>query len=270
MTSQTSEDATSDFSSTGGTDDVAGSDTSTKSAEMHSSQSSPGGQADRSGESSSTNSDDDDNPEVVVEGPPPPHGPGVTDSGSGGQPPPATGPSVIKWWEYRTPSVSNAANNFANSIVTIDEDRPSSVLIAEYQRAHDNVAKVYDYGKDHPNDLIPIGDLGRQVTFSQIIASFSNIAITISGNLALQSGAEAAAYATGKVSININPTVSSVVTYNNINNYHGTGRDYVIFHEIGHALWFTNVDLHSAERDADITALNLSQAIGIPPLNTNP
>ena len=165
-----------------------------------------------------------------------------------------------------TSGVSAAANAFANAHVhnngTTAADRD------EYQKAHDDVAKLYDWAQEHPNDSIDIGN-GHTITGAQLSADLAAMTINIVDTGGGPSGAQTAYSAsTGTTTITINPQNSNVQGLNDPNNFSGTGADYVVFHEIGHSVYDVSYGGISpgptAEAQADTAASSFDRALGIP------
>ena len=161
---------------------------------------------------------------------------------------------------YTTPGVSAAANAFANQHVQNKGNTAADQK--EYQKAHDDVAKLYDWAQSHPNDTVDIGN-GETITGSQLAADLEKMTIEISDTGGGPTGGQTALHGDGTVTITINPQNSNVQTYN----ASSTGQDYVVFHEIGHELQdtsFAPLQGQTGEDQADAAARSMENKLGIP------
>ena len=162
--------------------------------------------------------------------------------------------------------VSAAANAFANA--HIHNNGTTAADEREYEKAHDDVAKLYDWAQAHPNGNVDIGN-GHSITGAQLSADLAAMTINIVDVGGGTSGALTDySPSTGTTTITINPQNSNVQTYNDPNNFSGTGADYVVFHEIGHSTYDISYGGLSpgptAEAQADTAANSFENALGVP------
>ena len=163
---------------------------------------------------------------------------------------------------YVTPGVSAAANAFANAHVHNNGTTANDQQ--EYQKAHDDLAKLYDWAQQNPNTSVYIGN-GEYITGSQLSADLANITINITDGYAGSTGAQTD-FNGSTATISINPNNSTVETYNDPSNFNGTGADYVVFHELGHATYdesYGGLSGTTAESQADAAAKSFENDLGI-------
>lgn len=167
---------------------------------------------------------------------------------------------------YVSAGVSAAANTFASAHV--HNNGTTAADEKEYEKAHDDVAKLYDWAQAHPNDSVDIGN-GHTITGAQLSADLAAMTINIVDTGGGTSGANTFySGSTGTTTVTINPNNSNVQAYNDPNNFSGTGADYVVFHEIGHSVYDVSYgglpQGPTAEAQADTAANSLENALGIP------
>lgn len=181
---------------------------------------------------------------------------------------------------HDTAGVSAEANAYADSHVHNEGSTDADKALA--QKTHDDLAKLYDWAKNNPTKSVDIGN-GHSVTGAQISADLNNINVHITDNVSNTSPAGDTGAATHYEStgnnvsdIFISPENSNIQSYAN----DPAGLDYVIFHELGHALdWaYDRSDMYnsdtghytsSAEALANSAGRSVENAIGIP-LYQNP
>lgn len=134
---------------------------------------------------------------------------------------------------YTSYASSSEANHFADEHL---HNYGTTLADAnEYTKAHDDLARLYDFAKISPTYSFDIGN-GHSMSAQSAISALSNTTIIISPFDAGSTGARNNVNANGSgITIAINPESDNQHAYNS-NFTVGTGTDYVIFHEIGHAL----------------------------------
>ncbi len=207
-----------------------------------------------------TNADEDPGGELIIVGSPPVILP--PPSIPTPAPPPPTGGG------YATPGATAAANAFANAHVS--NTGTTAADTQHYLRTHDDLAKLYDYAKAHPNDLIDIGN-GAKVSFQAALAQITDhVQFVITSNQALSgyNGAQNAASG-NSIAIYIDPENWNTHNYDN-NFSNNSGEDYEIFHELGHSLNYFNgtPDSFNSEAAANRAGRSIEQQMGVPLLNS--
>lgn len=169
---------------------------------------------------------------------------------------------------YATPSASIAANAFADAHV--HNSGTTAADAKEYERVHDDLAKLYDYAAAHPDQLVDIGK-GVYIPLSEIMTDLGKDSFIITDNATL-AGTSGAVTVTGSspgsLTTYIDPQNAGAVTYNSYTA--GSGTDYQIFHEIGHvADYFSSPAQATLEGSANTAGASIETALGIPLMNIN-
>jgi hypothetical protein len=166
---------------------------------------------------------------------------------------------------YVTPGVSAAANAFASAHV--HNNGTTAADQKEYQKAHDDVAELYNWAQQHPNDTVNIGN-GESITGSELSADLANMTINISDTGGGPNGAETDYnFNTHLATITLNPQNSNLQIADDPNNQNGVGADWAVFHEIGHGTYdesFQPLSGTTAETQADTAANSFEDKLGIP------
>lgn len=193
--------------------------------------------------------------------PPPPYNPPSPPSPP---PPPSSGGGG-----YASPGTT-AANTFANNHIQF---RGRAEDLDDWQRAHDDLAKLYDWATTHPNALVDIGN-GISITGTEALSCMNHVQVII--NSGSSPYGPAAAYSPENASrsgVDIQLYTASA-EYNNYMKQPGTqGEDYLVFHEIGHAFnYFENRTVYNTqgtnnEAAADAAAHSLQSQMGIPEIS---
>jgi hypothetical protein len=191
--------------------------------------------------------------------PPPPYFP---------PPPPPPPPPPSGGGGYASPGATAAGNAFANNHLQF-QGRAEDV--DDWQHAHDDLAKLYDWATQNPNAIVDIGG-GKSITAAKVMQDMNYVQVII--NSGASPYGTAAAYSPENVSRNgVNVQLYTASTeYNNYMKQPGTqGEDYLVFHEIGHALnYFENRDMYNdsgngrpGEAAADAAAHSLESQMHI-------
>lgn len=170
---------------------------------------------------------------------------------------------------YSTSGATSEANNFADAHLS-----NKGVFLADqidYQYAHDDLAKMYDYAKGHPYASFDVGN-GQTMSYNDAIRALDHVQMVITSDATLAGATGAITRVNSdnaSLTIYINPESSNQSTYDNTFNM-GTGINYVVFHEIGHALNFfqPNGSFGGLEKivegSANTAGRSLEMALGIP------
>ena len=173
--------------------------------------------------------------------------PGGSGAGSGAPP-------------YHTNGATDAANQFADNHV--HNQGTTAADKAQFEKAHDNMAKFYDFAKSNPNAAIAISH-NQLISMSQALDAVSkdNIVITDNAALAGDTGAQTSINGDGSgATTYINPQ-NSDVQY--LDNFDG-GHDWQMFHELGHVIdYYYQPSVVHDEAAANATGRSVENALGI-------
>lgn len=177
---------------------------------------------------------------------------------------------------YITLDASAAANAFA--FAHVKNDGTTDADKAWYTRTHDNMAHLYDFTLAHPNSTMTLGS-GKIIPLSRVFADMLHTTYVITDTDALTynpgTGKNEGAVTSGVINqmdpmshiVYINPQNQKLVDYDT--RQPSTGKDYIFFHEFGHALNFQELTGNQNREDnANSAARSLEQLMNIPLIET--